>query len=238
MFTEQGYAKAGGSPCPGSTLLNGSTGAGETAPGFGDPFDVVRACQHLAGIDLSDGWNPPHLPYVPPALPSNQSWAPPPGVPDQITGRVVDLAADGVIAVLGSHRLAAAEEAFRAARRRDQVTVIAVTSDPAETGRLVQLRVKDLATCLRRVFTADAWSGLRLVLDDRAVVASTLGVSEVGDETEVAVRVRGGTIIARAQGRGAAHAAAAANVAGCSPPPRPGDLTHPTTPRSSPRSAS
>ena len=33
----------------------------ETAPGFGDPFDVARACEQLGGIDLPDAWDPPHL---------------------------------------------------------------------------------------------------------------------------------------------------------------------------------
>ncbi|HEX7305419.1 helix-turn-helix domain-containing protein, partial [Lentzea sp.] len=36
------------------TLLDGAGHRAETAPGFGDPFDVAHACQHLAGIDLTD----------------------------------------------------------------------------------------------------------------------------------------------------------------------------------------
>jgi AcrR family transcriptional regulator len=194
------------------TLLNGSGGFAETAPGFGDLFDVARVCEHLAGVDLTDVWNPPYLPYVSPAQPSDETWTTPIELPDQLTGRRVDLAAEGVIAVLGTSRLAAAEEAVRAARPGDRVTVVVVTSDPAEIGRLVRLRVDDFTGCLRRVFTTDAWPPLRLVLDDRAVVAAALRLADAGDATEAAVRIHDGTIVARAEGRGAAYAAATADL--------------------------
>ncbi|GIG87962.1 TetR/AcrR family transcriptional regulator [Plantactinospora endophytica] len=194
------------------TVLNGSAGLAETAPGFGDPFDVAAACEHLAGIDLADVWNPPHLPYVPSAQPCDDTWAVPTESSDQVTGNRVNLDADGVIVVLGVSRLAAAEEAVRAARPNEQVTVIVVTSDPAETGRLVRLRIGDLTACLRRVFAADAWPPLRLVLDDRASIATAVGLPDVDDETEAAVRVENGRIVARAEGRGAGHAAATAGA--------------------------
>lgn len=201
------------------TLLHGAGHLAETAPGFGDPFDVVRACRHLAGLDLADVWDPPHLPYVPSARPVRAVWHPPPAAPDQLTGRLVGFDADGVVAVLGAHRLEAAEEAVRAAGPGDRITVAVVTSDPAETGRLVRLRIGDHAGCLRRVFGRDRWRGLRVVLDDRAAIASALGIPDPGDTTEAAVRVREGGIIARAHGRGAVHAAA---VAGAPVTARPG----------------
>ena len=194
------------------TLLSGSGQLADTAPGFGDPFDVVRACEQLATIDLADGWDPPHLPYVPPARPCRDRWTPPARLPDQVTGREVGFDADGVIAVLGAGRLEAAEEAVRAARPDDQVTVAAVTSDPGEVGRLLRLRLSDLSGCLRRVFPPGALPGLRLVLDDRALLASAVGVPDAGDDAEHAVRLRDGEIVARAQGRGAAHAAAVAGT--------------------------
>ena len=194
------------------TLLNGSGHLAETAPGFGDPFDVARACEHLAGIDLADNWDPPHLPYVTPSRPCQDPWAPPTELPDQITGRRVGLDADGVLAVLGTNRLAAAEEAVRAARPGDQVTVAVVTGDPAEIGRLVRLRISDLTGCLRRVFAPDAWPRLRLVLDDRALLASAVGLPDADDATEAAVRIEAGTVTARAHGPGAAHAAATAGA--------------------------
>jgi AcrR family transcriptional regulator len=190
------------------TLLHGSGHLAETAPGVGDPFDVARACEQLAGIDLPDSWDPPHLPFVVPAEPCRDRWVPPAELPDRITGRRVGFEDDGVIAVLGTGRLEAAEEAVRAARQGDQVTVAVVTSDPAELGCLVRLRVGDVTGCLRRAFAPDAPLGLRLVLDDRALVASAVGVPDPGDATEAAARIEAGTVVARASGRGAAHAAA------------------------------
>ena len=191
------------------TLLNGAGRLAETAPGFSDPFDVALACQHLAGLDLADTWDPPHLPFVTPAQRVDEDWRPPEGMLDQLTGRGAD-GADGVIAVLGTGRLGAAEEAVRAARPGDQVTVAVVTGDAAEIGRLVRLRIGDFTECLRRVFGPDAWPGLRLVIDDRATVASAIGVRDL-DDTEAAVRVRAGKIVARAYGSGAAHAVATAD---------------------------
>jgi AcrR family transcriptional regulator len=196
------------------TLLNGAGHLADTAPGFGDPFDVARACQHLAVLDLADTWDPPHLPYGTPAQRVREAWEPPAELTDQITGRPAGFDGDGVIAVLGAGRLEAAEEAVRAAGQGEQVTVAVVTGDPAEIGRLVRLRIGDLTGCLRRVFAPDAWPGLRLVLDERATIAAAIGISDPDDATEAAVRVQAGKIFARASGRGSAHAAATARSAG------------------------
>ncbi|MGH3374810.1 MAG: TetR/AcrR family transcriptional regulator [Actinoallomurus sp.] len=193
------------------TLLNGTSQLADTAPGFGDPFDVARACRHLAGLDLADTWDPAYLPYIAPAQPAQDPWEPPAESPDRLTGRPAALDADGVIAVLGAGRLEAAEEAVRAARPGDRVTVAVVTSDPAEIGRLVRLRISDLTGCLRRVFAQDAWPCLRLVLDESATVASAIGIPDPGDATEAAVRVQAGKVVARAYGRGAAHAVTTAD---------------------------
>jgi AcrR family transcriptional regulator len=179
------------------TLLAGAADRAEKAPGFGDPFDVIRACEHLADLDLADTWDPPHLPFVQPAHEVREEWTPPAPLPDLLTGRPVEF--DGVLTVLGTHRLGAAEEAVRAA---GDVTVVVVTSDPAELGRLVRLRTADLAGCLRRVF--DPLPGPRIVLDDGSV-ARALGVRDA-DDTEAAARVEHGAIAARASGRGAGHA--------------------------------
>jgi len=190
------------------TMLDGAGHGAEVAPGAADPFDLALVCAHLAGIDLADTWAPPHLSFVEPARSVTETWDPPEGLVDRLSGAPVDLGADGVIVVLGACRLGAAEEAVRAARPGEQVTVVVVTGDPAETGRLVRLRISDLTGCLRRVFATDALPRLRLVLDDDAVVASALALPDPGDETEAAVRVRAGKIVARAGGRGAGHAAA------------------------------
>lgn len=180
------------------TLLAGAGHLAEKAPGFGDPFDVTRACQHLAGLDLGDTWDPPHLPFVKDALVVAEEWAPPSPLPDLVTGLPVEFN-DGVLVVLGTKRLAATEEAVRITT---DVTVVVVTSDHAELGRLVRLRVKDLTGCLR---PQGNWP--RIVLDEHGAVAAAAGVRD-DDDTEAAVRVRGGLIVARASGRGAGHAVA------------------------------
>jgi AcrR family transcriptional regulator len=179
------------------TLLSGTGDLAEKAPGFGDPFDVIRACQHLADLDLADVWDPPHLPFVQPAQAVREEWTPPDTLPDLLTGEPTAFGGDGVLAVLGTNRLSAAEEAVRAA---EHVTIVVVTGDQAELGRLVRLRLADLAGCLLPVFGPPR---PRLVLDD-GTVASALQVRE-DDDTEAAVRVQAGEIVARASGRGAAH---------------------------------
>jgi AcrR family transcriptional regulator len=194
------------------TLLSGAGHLAETAPGFGDPFDVAWACEQLGGIGLQDAWDPPHLPYVAPARARQDAWAPPADLVDLLTGRRVGLDRDGVVALLGSGRLGAAEEAVRAAGPGDRVSVVVLTSDPAEIGRLVRLRVGDLAGCLRRVVGPHPWPGLRIVVDDRFLTAKAVGLAGAGDATEAAVRVRDGEIVARAEGRGAGYAAAAAGA--------------------------
>lgn len=189
-------------------LLDGAGPSARPALQFGDPFDIVLACAHLGGLDLADEWDPPHLPYVRPARACRDRWAPPPELRDLLTQRPVGFTGDGVITFLGTHRLEAAEEAVRAAQAGDRTTVAVTTADPAETGRLVQLRAGDFARCLRRVFAPAAWPRLRLVLDEGGLLASAAGVPDADDNTEYAVRVREDAIVARARGRGAAHAAA------------------------------
>ncbi|WP_275002587.1 TetR/AcrR family transcriptional regulator [Promicromonospora iranensis] len=194
------------------TMLGGSGLLAELAPGFGDPFDRARACEHLAGLDVADAWAPSYLPHVEPGEPVREELTPPTGLVDQVMGGPVHLGADGLVTVLGAHRLGAAEEAVRSARPGEQVTMVVVTSDPAETGNLVRLRVSDLAGALRRAFGPEAWQRVRLVIDDDAVAASALGLPDIDDDTQAAVRVQGGVITARAHGLGAAYAAATAGT--------------------------
>ncbi|SCL44987.1 transcriptional regulator, TetR family [Micromonospora citrea] len=189
------------------TLLNGAGHLAQTAPGFGDPFDVARACRHLAGLDVDDVWRPPHLPYVAASEPRHDAWTPPAELADAITGRPVGFDGDGLVVVLGTGRLGAAEEAVRAARPGDVVTVAIVTSDPAEIGALVRLKITDLAACLRRAFGPTISLSTRLVVDDQAALASAVG-ADTAEKTEAAIRIRDGKIIARASGWGAAYAAA------------------------------
>ena len=193
------------------TMLGGSASLAEMAPGFGDPFDRARACEHLAGLDLGDAWAPSYLPHVEPAEPVRDPWNPPSELVDEIAGGAVDLGADGLISVLGAHRLGAAEEAVRSVLPGEQAMVVVVMSDPAETSNLVRLRVGDLVRSLRRVFGPAPWRHVRLVIDDGAVAASATGLTEVDDDTQAAVRIRDGLITARAQGLGAAYAVAVAD---------------------------
>ncbi|MFJ9692472.1 TetR family transcriptional regulator [Kitasatospora sp. NPDC101183] len=192
------------------TLLHGAAAVAENAPGVGDPFDLARAAEHLADLALGDDREPPHLPYVDPARSTETPWAPPGGLRDEITGRPVDLGEDGVVVVLGAGRLSAAEDALRSAGPEDAVTVVVVTGDPAETGRLARLRIVDLVGCLRRVFPADRLPRARVVFDDGGTVAAALDhpSAEDPDLTEIAVRVRDGLVTTHATGRGAGYAAA------------------------------
>ncbi|MFI6641060.1 helix-turn-helix domain-containing protein [Streptomyces sp. NPDC050504] len=189
-------------------LLDGPGAPADPGLGCGDPFDIALACAHLAGLALDDTWDPPYLPYVSAARPCRDVWSPPAPLPDLLTGHPVGFADDGVIAVLGTRRLEAAEEAVRAARPGDTVTVAVATADPAESGRLVHVRIGEFAHSLRRVFAREDRPRLRLVMDDRGLLASALGVPDADDATECAVRIERGELVARARGRGAAHAAA------------------------------
>ncbi|MBC2874267.1 MULTISPECIES: TetR/AcrR family transcriptional regulator [Streptomyces] len=200
------------------TLLHGAAGLAENAPGVGDPFDLARAAEHLGDIALGDTPEPPHLPYITPARSTATPWTPPGGLRDEITDGPVDLGADGVVAVLGVGRLSAAEDVMRSARPDDEVTIVVVTSDPAETGRLARLRIVDLVGCLRRVFPPDRLPRARVVLDDTGTVPAALGHPSPDDRTELAVRIRDGLITGHATGPGAGHAAARHH----SPDPGPG----------------
>lgn len=189
------------------TLLAGAGHLAEQAPGVGDPFDVARACRHLAALDVEDVWSPAYLPFVAAPAPSHARWTPSAGLTDLLGDRPTDLGGDGVVVVLGSGRLSAAEEAVRSANPDDLVTVVIVTDDPAETGALIRLRITDLTASLRQVFGPAIRPSLRLILDDKSTLATAVGAGSDPD-TEVAVRIRSGKIVARAQGRGAAYAVA------------------------------
>lgn len=225
------------------TMLQGAAHLAEIAPGFGDPFDVASACARLAEADLPDAWNPPHLTHVRPALPCRDPWTPIPAVRDLVGGGEVALGEDGVVVFLGVDRLGAVEEAVRAVAG-EAVTVVVLTDDPDEIGRLVRLRIRDLVGRLRRVVSPDRLPWLRVVLDDgrigrafrglepavdaegargsaRDSSASGSSASEaLGDRLdaqEAAVRIRAGEIIARAWGRGAGYAAASVTIRDTAP---------------------
>lgn len=191
------------------TTLHGASQLAAAAPGFVDEFDVVTACSALAELEPDDVWAPPHVEYVPTALPTDEQWSPPPG-DDAVRRLPARLVSDGVVAVLGLHRVRAVEEAVRAAPSDATVTVAMVTGEPAELAHLARLVVADLCACLREAFPSAAWPRLQVVFDQSAALATAAGVPAVSDETEAAVRIEGQRIVARAEGRGACHAAATA----------------------------
>ncbi|GGK85756.1 TetR family transcriptional regulator [Sphaerisporangium melleum] len=193
------------------TTLHGATQLATAAPGFVEPFDVVRVCERLAGLDLDDQWGPLYLHYTPQARLTDEPWTPPPAH-DVIRREPAPLTEDGVVAIVGLHRLEAVEEAVRAAPPGAMVTAVLVTADPGELGPLARLTIAELRTCLCRAFPATAWPGLRVVLDETGALAAAAGVPAVGDTTETAVRVADGRVRARADGRGACHAAAVAPI--------------------------
>ena len=189
------------------TLLHGAARTAAAAPGFTEPFDVVRACEHLDGVYPDDAWPEPAHP--PPASRADEPWTPPEAA-DLVAAAPADLAADGVLCVLGVHRLGALEEAVRAARPGDRVTAAVTTDAPGELLPLARLAVADLTGCLRRAVPAAALPRLQVVGDPQGAIAAAAGVADPGDGTETAVRIAAGRITARATGRLACHAAAAA----------------------------
>jgi AcrR family transcriptional regulator len=183
------------------TLLHGAGQLAAAAPGFVDEMVVVDACAQLADADFADRWAPPHLPYVAPARPVD--------LPFHLAdGAQAPAAADGVLVVLGLHRLTALEEAVRSAPRGVPVTAAVVTGEPAELGPLARLVLADTGRHLAVAFPPGARPAVRIILDEAGVLAAAAGVTAVSDATETAVRIRGGRIVARADGPGAPHAAA------------------------------
>ncbi|RCV49187.1 TetR/AcrR family transcriptional regulator [Marinitenerispora sediminis] len=192
------------------TTLHGASQLAAAAPGFVEPFDVVRACERLADLDLGDGWPPPHTAHIRAQTRSaDEPWSPPPAV-DAVRGGPASLTGDGVVAVLGLHRISAVEEAVRAAPPEADVTAVLVTGTPGELAPLARLAVAEAVGCLRAAFPRSAWPRLRVVHDGSGTIAAAAGVPAVSDATETAVRVSGGRITARADGYGACHAAALA----------------------------
>ncbi|MFG3437414.1 TetR/AcrR family transcriptional regulator [Nonomuraea sp. NPDC047897] len=187
------------------TLLHGASRLAAAAPGFTEPFDVVTACGRLADLDLDDAWHPPTA--FTPALPADQAWAPP-AAQDTLRDEPALLTGDGVVAVVGLHRLAAAEEAVRAAPPGTHVTAVLVTGTPAELTPLARLALADLRRCLRQAIPTASWPPLQVVHDPHGELAAAAGVPAVSDGTEAAVRIERGRIVARADGLGACHAAA------------------------------
>lgn len=190
------------------TALRGASQMADLAPGLVETYDMVSACEKLADLDLNDGWSPPAA--YPAVRPADMPWAPPPAL-EAMLGTSVDLGADGVVVLLGLHRLATLEDVVRAAAPGTAVTAVVVTGDPDELDPLVRLTLRGLGNRMRHVVPPSAWPGVRIVCDAAGLVAGAAGLSRADDTTESAVRVVAGRIVARADGAGAGHALAAAD---------------------------
>ena len=188
------------------TTLYGARQLSVAAPGFVEPFNVVRACAALADVDLGDEWLEPGLATR--ALPVDEPWTPPAGT-SLVTGEPVRLTDDGVVAILGLHRASAAEDIVRAAPPGAAVTAVLVTGDPAELGTLATVVLTDVIASLRQAVPATALPRLRVVCDEPGAIAAAAGVSAVSDATETVVRVAAGRLTGRAEGLGAGHTAGA-----------------------------
>ncbi|WP_116950816.1 TetR family transcriptional regulator [Jiangella endophytica] len=183
------------------TLLAGADGLATSAPGFADPFDVVAACELLAGLPPDRGGPRPYLRHVAPARPVDEPW---PGAPAP---------RDGIVHVLGLHRLEAAEESVRSAPAGADVTVALVAGRPDDLEPLARLVLARLDGTLRQAIPEPARPPLRLLLGPAAAdLAAAAGVTEPADDTEAAVRVEAGRLVARADGRGAGYAVVAGAV--------------------------
>jgi len=187
------------------TTLHGASQLAAAAPGFGEPFHIVSACEQLADLDLHDGWPTPQI--VPSARQADGPWSPPDAF-DLTRGDTARLTGDGVVAVLGLHRLYAVEDAVRAAGPGTEVTAVLVTSDPAELLPLARFVITEVNGLLHQAFPSSAWPRVRVVCDESGALAAAAGVSAVSDATEVAVRIDAGRIVLRAEGFGACHAIA------------------------------
>jgi AcrR family transcriptional regulator len=181
------------------TTLHGASSLAAAAPGFGEIFNVVRVCEQLADLDLDDRWFTP--PIVTTARAVDEPWEPPSSAADLLLGEPVP--ADGVVAVLGVHRLSGIEGALRSGA---DVTAVVVSGQPGELAPLVRLTVTELRHHLREAVPRSAWPRLRVVDDEHGFLAAAAGVPAVDNDTETAVRVEAGRITARADGYGACHA--------------------------------
>ncbi|WP_157253774.1 TetR/AcrR family transcriptional regulator [Nonomuraea typhae] len=188
------------------TILHGAVQLSAAAPGFVEPFAVAGAIGQLMEADLEDGWPPPHLAFAPVAAEVDEPWAAP-LVRDEVGGGVAPVP-DGVVAVLGLHRIEAVEEAVRAGG--GPVTAVLVTPEPAELAPLARLTVAEVAACLRQAFPAAALPEVRVVIDESGTLAAAAGVREISGTTQSAIRIAAGRIVARADGYGACHAASVA----------------------------
>jgi len=201
------------------TMLHGADQTTAAAPGFIEPFDIVSACEQLAGLTLNDWWAPPHHTAMPRT--TNQPWTPP-AAQDAVRDRPTNITGDGVVAVLGLHRLAAIEDVARATQN---ATLVIVTHEPDELGPLARLTLAELGGCLRQAFPEEALPPLHVVCDETGTLAAAAGVPAVSNETEAAARIEAGRLVAYADGHGAGSAVTGERGSSRPATSRPSDTT-------------
>ncbi|NUW42860.1 TetR/AcrR family transcriptional regulator [Nonomuraea rhodomycinica] len=181
--------------------------------------DVVRACERLARLDPGPAPLLPVLTLKPYSL--DAPWTPPPVV-DVLRGCPLTLDGDGLVVLLGLRRLSALESVVRAVPAELSLTLIVVTGDPGERGPLARFALARMGAHLRAAVPEGVWPDVRIVYDESGRVAAAAGLPSVHDGTETAVRVSGGRLVRRADGRGAGYALASeyAGHAGSSVPAR------------------
>ncbi|MEV4516990.1 helix-turn-helix domain-containing protein [Dactylosporangium sp. NPDC049525] len=172
------------------TVLHGAGQLAAAAPGFGEPFHVVRAVEELPSVD--DAWLPPQPATAVHGV--DEPWTQPSTL-DLLRGVPVEPRPDGIVAIVGLHRLAAVEHA---ARSGHPVTAILVTGAPDELLPLVRLSLAELRHHLAHAAPPAAWPDLQVTCDPQPG----------SDTTETALRITGGRVVARADGWGACHAMA------------------------------
>ncbi|MDG6108492.1 TetR/AcrR family transcriptional regulator [Dactylosporangium aurantiacum] len=173
------------------TVLHGAAQLAAAAPGFGEPFHVVRAVEDLPALD--DTWLPPPaatsaraVDEAAPALPSTM---------DLLRAVPASPPRDGIVAVLGLHRLSTVEHAVRSGL---PVTAVLVSGAPDELLPLVRLSLAELRHHLAHAAPLATWPDLQVICDP------TPGA----DITETALRIADGRVVARADGWGACQAVA------------------------------
>ncbi len=197
------------------TILYGTTQLSYVAPEFTDPARAIALCEQVA---LLGGMKTPPLPRPSDAHVTrvDEPWEPPPCT-DRIRAASARLGSEGLIAVLGMHRISTIEAALSIWPERTDITLALVSDHPAELAPLARLAIADICRSLRRAFPESALPRLQVIVDDAGTLAAACGFDRIDDNSEFAVIVDNGRITTRAEGRGAAGAAATAHADSTAP---------------------
>ncbi|WP_433716301.1 TetR/AcrR family transcriptional regulator [Nocardia sp. CA-084685] len=190
------------------TILYGTTQLSYVAPEFTDPARAIALCEQVA---LLGGVKTPSPPSPADAQVTrvDEPWEPP-SCTDRVRADSARLDGNGLIAVVGMHRIATIEAALSIWPEDTDITLALVSDRPAELGPLARLAIADICRSLRHAFPTSALPRLQVVVDDAGTLAAACGFDRVDDNSEFAVTIENGRITMRAEGRGAGKAAATA----------------------------